>query len=154
MKKSILLFLFSFTISFGFAQDYKITFSYDSAGNQIQRNRVCVNCKSSKQKVVDSTAIISENPKEIENNFSEEHSKLTAYPNPVTNMLKIEWTASKNKVQQIILFTFDNRQLLSRTVDSDWGSLDLNFTNFPIGGYIIVVLYDDHTKQSFKVIKK
>ncbi len=81
MKKQILLLLFSVIVtSFSYAQDYIITFSYDSAGNQIQRNRVCLTCKPSKEKTVtDSTAVIAETPKDIEDNLLEKDSRITAY---------------------------------------------------------------------------
>lgn len=45
MKKAILLTLFAL-ISYQVAIGQKLTFSFDSAGNQIVRTHVCVNCPS------------------------------------------------------------------------------------------------------------
>ena len=156
MRKYIFLMLFSaLMMSFSYAQDYKITFSYDNAGNQIQRNRVCLTCKSSKaETVTDSTAVIAETPKDIEGNLLEEDSRITAYPNPVTDILQVEWTPTEKKVDQIMLFSFDNKQLFHKQVNHRLTSLDLDFSRYPSGSYIVLVLYTNNTKQSFKVIKK
>ena len=118
-------------------------------------NRVCLTCsKSSKEKtVVDSTAV-AETPKDIKDSFLEEDSKITAYPNPVTDILQVEWIPTEKKVDQIILFSFDNKQLFHKKVNHKLNSLDLNFNRYPSGGYIVLVLYSDNSKQSFKVIKK
>lgn len=157
MKKQILLLFSALVMSLGYAQDYKVTFSYDNAGNQIQRNLVCLTCgKSSetKETVTDSTAGIAETPKEIEDNLLEENSRITAYPNPVTDILQVEWTPTEKKVDQIMLFSFDNRQLYHRQVNHKLTSLDLDFSSYPSGSYIVLVLYNNQTRQSFKVIKK
>ncbi len=156
MKKYILILVLSiFTISIGYTQDYKVTFSYDTAGNQIQRNLVCLTCKSSetKETITDSTAV-EETSKDIEDSLLEEVSKLTAYPNPVTDILQVEWTPTEKKVDQIMLFTFDNRQLFNRQVDHKLTNIDLDFSPYPSGSYIVLVLYNNNTTQSFKVIKK
>ncbi|TGV02134.1 T9SS type A sorting domain-containing protein [Flavivirga rizhaonensis] len=157
MKKQLLLVFSALVVSFSYAQDYKITFSYDNAGNQIQRNRVCLTCKSSetKETVTDSTAVIAETPKEdIEDNLLEEGSRITAYPNPVTDILQVEWTPTEKKVDQIMLFSFDNKQIFHKQVNHRLTSLDLDFSRYPSGTYIVLVLYNNNTKQSFKVIKR
>ncbi len=156
MKKQLLLVFSALVVSFSYAQDYKVTFSYDNAGNQIQRNLVCLTCsKTTKTKTVtDSTVVAAETPKDIEDNLLEEDSRITAYPNPVTDILQVEWTPTEKKVDQIMLFSFDNKQLFDRKVNHRLTSLDLDFSRYPSGSYIVLVLYNNNTRQSFKVIKR
>jgi hypothetical protein len=148
MKIHTLLFLF--TISFGFSQTDKISFSYDSAGNQVLRDHLCLNCrKYSTEKTVLHSTVIAETPKIIEKSI------ITAYPNPVTDLLHIEWSPTGKIVDQIMLFSFDNKQLYHKKVNprSTYG-LELNFSKYPSGSYVILAIYSDNSKQSFKVIKK
>lgn len=154
MKKQILL-LFSVLLAFlSFAQEYKITFSYDSAGNQIQRNRLCLTCKSYKEKTAtDSIVVMAETPKDIEDDLLQS-SRITAYPNPVTDILQVEWSSTEKKVDQILLLSFDNKQLFNKKLNPKLSNLDLDFSQYPSGSYIVFVIYSDNSKQSFKVIKK
>ena len=156
MRKHIFLF-FMFAISFGYAQEYKINFSYDDAGNQVFRDRVCLNCRESSKidTIINTTEVIAETPKDLkEDDFFEEDSKIIVYPNPVTDILQVEWILLEKKVDQILLFSSDNKQLFHREVNHRLTRLDLDFSQYPSGNYIVLVLYTNNTKQSFKVIKK
>lgn len=157
MKKHLFLF-FMFAISLGYAQEYTISFSYDDAGNQVIRDRVCLNCRefSKNETVIDTTAVIVKTSKDLEDDDSlfNEDSKIMAYPNPVTDILQVEWIPSEKKVDQILLFSIDNQKLFHTQVNHKLTRLDLDFSRYPTGNYIILVLYTGNTKQSFKVIKK
>lgn len=142
------------------AQDeYRIQFTYDNAGNQTLRDRVCINCGSAKQ-AVDSLAVedvvleedLLENAASLGNGDST--SRIVAYPNPVTNLLSVEWEADQKQVAQIVLFSGIGQQLYQKTIKSGYGNLDLNFAIYPTGRYIVSVFYTDNTKQTFHVIKK
>ena len=117
---------------------------------------MCLNCKSleTKETITDSTAVAETIQDDIQDNLLEVTSKITAYPNPVTDILQVAWTPTEKKVDQIMVFAFDNRQLYHRQVDHNLTSLDLDFSDYPSGSYIVLVLYNNDTKQSFKVIKK
>jgi len=135
------------------AQDeYRIQFGYDSAGNQILRDRVCINCNSAKSEV-DSTAIAELDEKNDLLEDDSNSSEIFAYPNPTTNILQVEWVADENNVVQVVVFSGDGRQLESLPIKSNWRKQDLNFSMYPTGRYIVTVLYADKTKQSFQVIK-
>lgn len=159
MKKYLLpLLLWVFAISYANAQlQYKIAFSYDSAGNQILRDRVCINCQSSKA-AVDSTKVanLDERNDLLEDDDMEDSKNynIMAYPNPVTDILKVEWVNVENNVKQIVVFSSGNRQILSKNIASNQGSIDLDFSIYPPGMYIVLVMYTDNSKQSFQAIKK
>ncbi len=155
MKKYTLFILCCVLIvSFANAQEeYKISFSYDAAGNQILRDRVCVNCNSAKTPV-DSTAVVSLDEKQEEVKENEETtSSIVAYPNPVTDVLQVEWVTTDNMVQKVTLFSGSGRLLQSKAVRSKDDAINLNFSGYPPGSYYVMVLYSDKTKQSFQVIK-
>ncbi len=138
---------------------YKIQFSYDSAGNQTLRDRVCINCGTSKE-TVDSTKVeeIALQDDVLEGISGQEdengNSNITAYPNPVTELLTVEWVDDQKQVAQIILFSGIGQQLARKTIKSRQGSLNLDFARYPQGRYIVSVFYTDQTRQTFHVIKK
>ncbi|MEK6154534.1 T9SS type A sorting domain-containing protein [Flavobacteriaceae bacterium 3-367] len=146
-----------FTLISGHAQSqYKISFSYDAAGNQTLRNRVCVNCNSS-AKVADSTIVASVEDqgapmREDSENFGE--SGIVIYPNPVTDILTLEWRDTRKKVAQLTLFSGIGQQLFQKSINTHQGTMGLNFSTYASGRYIVVVLYTDRSSHSFHVIKK
>lgn len=148
----------AFTSAFAQSQ-YKIQFSYDSAGNQTLRDRVCINCNTSKE-ALDSTLVedvaLQEDILEDLSGLNEEDdfSNIVAYPNPVTEQLTVEWQDTQRQVAQIILFNGIGQQLYQKTVTNRQGSLGLNFGIYPAGRYMVSVFYTDNTKQTFHVIKK
>lgn len=158
MKKNLLQLLFLvFSISYVNAQsEYKIEFNYDTAGNQILRDRVCVNCETTLKIAVDSTLVaLLDKEKDLEEEIKKANgTKIIAYPNPVTDVLKVEWIAAENSVKQIVLFSLDNRQLFSKKINSDVKNIDVSFYGYPPGMYMLLVIYADNAKQSLQVIKK
>jgi hypothetical protein len=157
MKKFILFIIFcGLSVSFGNAQEeYKISFSYDTAGNQTLRDRVCINCNSAKTPV-DSTAVaaLDEKLDELkENEETTQNSSIIAYPNPVTDVLQVEWETTDNAIKKIMIFSGIGRRLQSKNIRSKDSGINLNFSNYPPGSYFVMVLYADKTKQSLQVIK-
>ncbi|MFS4446117.1 T9SS type A sorting domain-containing protein [Maribacter sp. 2307UL18-2] len=158
MKKYTLCFIvFALCFCSLAAQDeYRIQFSYDAAGNQVLRDRVCINCNSGKSEI-DSTAVAALDEKLEELGLDEENlssSSITAYPNPVTNVLQVEWLGNENIVKSVLLFSGIGRKLQSKNISPKATSMGLNFSGYPPGSYFVIVQYADKTKESFQVIKK
>ncbi|UII77353.1 T9SS type A sorting domain-containing protein [Flagellimonas sp. HMM57] len=162
MKQKLLLFgmLWIFSLTAAMAQSqYKIQFSYDSAGNQTLRDRVCVNCGTSKQALdstlVEEVALQEDILEELSGlNEGDNFSNIVAYPNPVTEQLTVQWQDNQKQVAQIVLFNGIGQQLFQKVVQNRQGSMNLNFGIYPAGRYMVSVFYTDNTKQTFHVIKK
>jgi len=157
MKTKLLVMIFVCLTSFamqGQSEEYKIKFSYDSAGNQILRDRVCVNCSGAK--AIDSKKeLIAETPEEEEKiEAIDNRSMITAYPNPVTDLLNVMWVESGNAVKQIGIYGADGRVLYTQEVNSLSGQLNMDFGKYPSGLYLLLVTYQDNSQETFKVIKK
>lgn len=158
--KTLILFasFYAFTLISGHAQSqYRISFSYDAAGNQTLRNRVCVNCNRS-AKVADSTIVAAvEDQKALAEDKIPENprvSEIVAYPNPVTDILTLEWSDNAKKVAQIVLFSGIGQQLYQKSIHTHQGTVDLNFSTYASGRYVVVVLFTDGSRHNFHVIKK
>lgn len=159
MEKNYFLFLFLTclfsTISYG-QSEYNITFTYDSAGNQSQRNRVCINCGAKAQEVKDSTLVkdleisLEEPLDELE---SESKNRIIAYPNPVTDLLNVDWVNDTKSVSQINVFSINNSNIFYKKVNPYQNSLELNFSGYPPGVYIATVTFSDGSRQSFQILK-
>ncbi|MEM9361246.1 MAG: T9SS type A sorting domain-containing protein [Bacteroidota bacterium] len=139
---------------------YKIQFSYDSAGNQTLRDRVCINCGTSKE-VLDSiptedVAIQEDLLEDLSgvDNTPETISNIAAYPNPVTDLLTVEWRDNERRVAKVILFSGIGRQLYEKTISSRQGNTQLSFATYPTGHYILSVYYTDSTRKTFHILKK
>lgn len=162
MKQRLLLFglLWAFMGTALLAQDeYRVQFSYDSAGNQTLRDWVCINCGTSKE-VADSTKVeevvleedILEGITDQQDNTGT--SNIVAYPNPVTELLTVEWVDNEKQVAQVILFSGIGQQLFQRTIKSRQGSTGIDFSIYAPGRYILSVYYTDNTNQTFHILKK
>lgn len=158
MNTKLLSFLLLFiTYSSICAQSqYEISFTYDTAGNQTNRDRVCVNCQTSARSAeaveedVLSEQAISEEILE-KNNIQ---NVIVAYPNPVTSILNVDWENNQRKVKEIKLLSLDRRLLYQQTINKNQGTLQIDFSLFPIGAYILFATYTDNSIQSFTIIKK
>lgn len=153
MNVKILTVLCVFILSSVGAQN-KLTFSYDSAGNQILRDKVCINCTASKStslKPQDSLA----SQKEIDDLNDVSNFKTIIYPNPVTELLQIIWQDDENKIpENLQLFSSDNKLIASFRTNTKSYQQNINFSNYPIGIYVLLVTYNDGQKETFKILKK
>lgn len=150
MKTKLLIALALFFGYVAIAQD-KLVFSYDTAGNQILRNRVCLTClQAVMPSAIDSIPIVAE-----EVSLEEFGTfKMMAYPNPVTDQLYVEWEEHPEKrPNQLLLFTLDGRKVMDTPLSARYGSYGVEFNRYPPGGYLLLVLYENGTKESFKIIK-
>ena len=136
------------------SEEYKIKFSYDSAGNQILRDRVCVNCSSAKTTTAKQNLIAKTSVKEKIIEAEDNRSMITTYPNPVTNLLNVVWTENEKVVVQIAIYSADGRVLYTQEINSLSGQLNVDFGKYSPGLYLLLVSYRDNHQETFKVIKK
>ncbi|WP_340198635.1 T9SS type A sorting domain-containing protein [Ascidiimonas sp. W6] len=145
---STVLCLFTFMV---YAQD-KLVFNYDTSGNQTLRDRICLNCSA-----VSIDAAKDSLPAVIEDVTSKNLSKdrFLAAPNPVTDILNVEWIYhAKNPVKQITLFGNGNRLLSTLDISDEMNSTEFNFGSYPSGFYLLLVNFADGSTESYKIIKK
>ena len=87
--------LFTFCVPESNAQ--QLSFSYDAAGNQVVRQWICVNCPSGQTAAVPSDKLTALDKSLLgpqTDVTSSATRSLKAFPNPVTETLKVEWSAS------------------------------------------------------------
>lgn len=151
MKTFILTLTLIFCTSAIYAQD-KLAFKHDTAGNQISRQRICLNCNPASRPATtetDSINLVAEDLKQI-NDF-----QLKSHPNPVVDELYVEWINNPEMlVSKIQLFSNNSQLLLDMNINNKQGEQTVNFSGFPVGIYHIVVHYNNQTRKSFKIVKK
>ncbi len=156
--KLLLLLLLFFSIS-SFSQQ-KLVFNYDTAGNQILRERLCINCTQVKSQDIETKDSLSlaQKPKVITNEelaAEENDLRINAYPNPVTDVLQVQWLEHPiMEPQQILLYSRDNRYLQKITLSKNQNIQDIIFNRYPTGTYILVVVFENGQRRSFQIIKK
>jgi hypothetical protein len=149
-KKILLL---TFIISFiSNAQNTKLLFEYDLAGNQIKRS-LCLFCPSSTGKDAP--------PKQIEELTEEDLLKfsdkdvISYYPNPVKEELCIKWQLTNDQyVNDISIFSISGQLLRDYKSNIEKNSQNIPFQNYPAGIYFIVLRYSNGDQKSIKIIKK
>ncbi|KAF2080631.1 T9SS type A sorting domain-containing protein [Flavobacterium sharifuzzamanii] len=151
MKKLITLLLLGFC-AFTNAQQ-KITFSYDSAGNQILRSLCLSGCSP--------TGKSTEEVKEMEAVTNDDLLKfakedvISYYPNPVKEQLYLKWELiNDNKVSSITVYALSGQVLqnFSRTESTD--NQVISFGDYPRGVYLVVLNYKDGDQKTIKIIKQ
>jgi len=106
---TLLLLLVSFIYN-AQAQD-RITFTYDNAGNQIQRI-LCINCATSKTANVKPKEIIALKEEDLQKFFPED--VISYYPNPVKEELYLKWELKdENLVNSIQVYGLSGQLLKS-----------------------------------------
>ena len=153
MKRFILTPLTLLLVLLTNAQD-KLVFSYDNSGNQTLRNRICLNCTALKAvlpKETDSLqTLLAEEPIDGLKDF-----KIVAHPNPVTDILQVEWIENPERQPiQLMVFSWDGRKLLDHRLTDKQGSRNVDLGRYPPGIYLLAIVYKNGEKESFKIIKK
>jgi hypothetical protein len=126
----------------------KIIFSYDTAGNQVNRE-LCINCLTGKKV---------KNEKEIKKEDlikSEVSDQISYYPNPVEQELYLSWDLiESNAVSSIQVYSLSG-QLLQSFHNRDKINLQtISFQSYPRGVYAVVFLYSNGKQKSIKIIKQ
>ncbi len=136
MKQLCFLFLGLLPLA-GISQT-KLSFSYDAAGNQVLRDLLCVNCR----KAAPPTTV-------------EADEIFLAAPNPVTHKLRVQWVSNKdNPLMELILYTSDGRLLLRRKIDAPSGQIDLDFSKYATGMYVLRSVNKDGSASTTKIIRQ
>ena len=137
MKKIVLLTLFMCATNLYAQQEPPpLYLEYDKAGNQIVSDLVCVNCP--------------------EDEGEKQHlDALTYYPNPLAEELYLNWKNTETAyVTTIRVYSLNGKQLASKDNLELQTELRLNFGDKNAGIYIIEVLSNDGSTNTFKIIKK
>lgn len=151
MKKIITLLFFGIC-AFSNAQQ-KITFSYDSAGNQILRS-LCLSGCNPTGKTVDEAKEMEAVTEDDLLKFSKE-DVISYYPNPVKEQLYLKWELiNDNKVSSIAVYGISGQVLqnFSRTESTD--NQIISFGEYPRGVYLVVLNYKDGGQKTIKIIKQ
>ncbi|MCM0666903.1 T9SS type A sorting domain-containing protein [Flavobacterium tyrosinilyticum] len=151
MKKIITLLLLGIC-AFSNAQQ-KITFSYDSAGNQILRS-LCLSGCNPTGKTVDEAKEMEAVTEDDLLKFSKE-DVISYYPNPVKEQLYLKWELiNDNKVSSITVYGISGQVLqnFSRTESTD--NQIISFGEYPRGVYLVVLNYKDGEQKTIKIIKQ
>lgn len=147
--KLLLFPVFFFFTSACYAQDI-LNFEYDESGNQVLRELICISC--------DDECVSCRKSKAEKSDTISEDSQLqyiNLYPNPVQEVLNVQWELSKGTVvNKIELFSFNGKLLASADNLAKSESTTLNFTNLAQGVYTVIITGNDNFKKSYKILKK
>ncbi len=148
--KNYLLLLLGFSL-LAKAQD-KIVIEYDTAGNQTKRF-LCLssNCTiTSKTKIPKELATLQE--KDLQKFFLED--VISFYPNPIKEELYLKWELVPDKtVLSIYLYTMSGQILKTYNDFKKSNTLNIPFSEYPIGTYLVVLVYNDGEQKTIKIAK-
>lgn len=151
MKKYLLPIFILFCLS-GQAQT-KLTFGYDSAGNQILRELCLTGCSTTAKsaKAVKNAEALTEDDLL---KFSPE-DVISYYPNPVKEELYLQWQLTQdNYVTSISVYSVTGQVLRTFQVNSNTNNLNVPFQQYSTGVYMVLLSYKDGGEKSIKIIKQ
>lgn len=132
------------------AQD-RITFSYDTAGNQIQR-KLCLGCLTSKSTET-TKEIIALKEEDLIKFFPED--VISYYPNPVKEELYVKWELiDDNSVTSAQVYGLNGQILQSYSGLEKVNSQSISFQGYPSGVYAVVLVYNSGEQKTIKIIKQ
>jgi hypothetical protein len=150
MKNYLLLLFLGFSL-FARAQDSKITFDYDTAGNQIKRE-LCLSCNKANYKTTGSKEVVAIQEEDLQKFFPED--VISYYPNPVKEELYLKWELVIDKsVATIYLYDLNGRVLQTYNNLEKTNALNIPFFNYPTGVYLIALVYNNGEQKTIKIEK-
>ena len=150
MKNYILLLFLGFSF-IAKAQDNKITFDYDIAGNQIKR-KLCLKCNDPNYKTTAPKEIAALQEEDMQK-FSPE-DLISYYPNPVKEELYLKWELVAGKtVGTIYLYALNGQVLKTYNNLEKIDALNIPFFKYPTGTYLVVLVYNDGEQKTIKIVK-
>lgn len=150
--KALSLFFFLATIGFkGFAQ--QLSFTYDAAGNQTQRQWICINCRPGTSQSSTQPLVM-----EIKSQESDKQqlkmTKIIASPNPFKEILNLSWQSNEQVyVKEIGIYTITGIKTHDLKPGPSQQELSVPFSHMPVGTYIVSVILSNQKRETFKVIK-
>jgi hypothetical protein len=150
--KNYLLLLFLGLSLFAEAQNpNKIIFDYDAAGNQIKRE-LCISCAQASYKTKALKEVTALQEKDLQKFFPED--VIFFYPNPVKEELYLKWELVADKtVSSIYLYTMNGQVLKTYNDFKKTNTLNIPFSEYPTGTYLVVLVYNDGEQKTIKIIK-
>jgi len=131
----------------------KLAFGYDTAGNQIERRYVCVNCRPADS--IAAAKLAEElDKKNTQNELTAERS-IKVYPNPVSEVLTVNWnTPEALSLTNIEVFNVLGARLFSMDYNPGQQQAKIPFANLPSGTYFLIGHYSDSKTETIKLVKK
>jgi len=151
MKQMIFIFIALFVINT--AKGQTLQFTYDAAGNQIKRELVVISVNSVlSTNNIEDTVNEEETPLPKSNSLNENSTIIEFYPNPVVDLLNVEWS-SELHLTQIMIFDNMGKLLQIKKVKSSTQRETFNFSTYSAGIYYIRVFDAAEQSKSYKIIK-
>ncbi|KOP39078.1 T9SS C-terminal target domain-containing protein [Flavobacterium sp. WLB] len=149
MKKIITLLLFG--ICFLSNAQQKITFTYDTAGNQLSRVLCLSGCTSKPARdIKEIEAVVEE---DLEKFFPED--VISYYPNPVKEELYLQWElVEDNKVSSVMVYGLNGQVLKAFPKTESINALNISFQEYSTGIYLVVLKYKNGDEKTIKIIKQ
>lgn len=123
-----------------------ISFNYDTAGNQIQRNLVIV--------IPSDSGRIMSNQEDNKLDLNTEGDMLTYFPNPVKNTLNLRWSLIDGKnVKMIQIFSINGQLIKTYNTLESKIMAEIDFSGLPQGIFMLNILYSNSTQEVIKIIK-
>jgi len=141
----ILIFLFS---GFQCTAQERVTFTYDTAGNQTRREIICITCTDPGGRYTANTA--------IPDNFkqSNEYEEISYYPNPVLEQLYIKWLSNElSYPTSLEVYSMSGQIVKSKSIIRESTDVTIEFQNLAQGFYSVVLLYNNGESKILKVVK-
>lgn len=149
MKLIFSLLLFA-TLTSSFAQQ-KITFGYDTAGNQTSRTLCLTGCTAKPGKEIKEIEAITEEDLE---KFSPE-DVISYYPNPVKEELYLKWELTdNNKVSSVVVYGLHGQVLRTFSGTDRLNTLNISFQQYSTGIYMVDLNYSNGDQKTIKIIKQ
>ncbi len=148
--KKIILGLLLLGCFAGNAQQDKILFSYDAAGNQIKR-QLCIGCSPTAGKVIQDVTNLKE--EDLQKFFPEDD--ISYYPNPVKEQLYLKWELKDSyKVSSIQLYSLSGQLIKNISSLENKNDYVFAFQEYPQGIYNLIFIYENSLQKSIKIIKE
>lgn len=147
--KHLSLFLLLFLGVTANAQDV-VTFSYDSAGNQIIRNLICISCDD------ECSTCRKTNQNEISDNemFPSDVVGISYYPNPVKEQLFIKWDTDYKDISNLQVISLNGQVVFVQENLADKNTTAIQFSHLSEGIYHVVITSTNGEQEVLKIIKK
>ncbi|SFD47371.1 T9SS type A sorting domain-containing protein [Flavobacterium phragmitis] len=138
---------------FYFQAQNKVLFTYDTAGNQYQRELCISGCSSSAKSAKEIKEIESLTEDDLLK-FSPE-DVISYYPNPVKEELYLQWQlVQENYVMAVRVYSMTGQMLRDFQIGSSVNNLSIPFQQYPTGVYLILLSYKDGGEKTIKIIKQ